>query len=203
MNISMTNLAAVSLYAAVLGLILGASFDVIRILRVALGVSSYGKRKFFSKIYSSGIRNVFSFKRSRIVDSVIIGIGDLVFFIYAAVAFSIFLYRYNFGRFRWFILLSAAGGFIAYYFSIGKLVIRFSDAISQFVMLGVNILLFLLCLPFRLLFKSVKKLYTKLILPIITKMKNKVDKRRHKRYTDKCIKKIPQYVDFDIQINKI
>lgn len=192
MTISMTNLVLVTLYASVLGLFFGASYDAVRILRVVLGVSSYGGKEHFKGIYSRGINNCFKHKRNPVLDSVIVGLGDVLYFLFASVSFSVFLYYFNYGRFRWFILLFCILGFLAYYFSIGRAVIYFSDILSQSVILVVNVLIFIIVYPIKAMLRTGKKY----LLPLITKIVKKVDNEKRKRYTIKCIDRLSETVKF-------
>lgn len=191
MEISMSALSLNCLYSAVLGVFLGALYDAVRLIRIVFGVSSYSdKRREFS-IYSKGVFNIFSRKRGKVFTSVFLAVTDLLFFFLSAVAFILFLYVFNFGIFRWFFLLFAVIGFLIYYNSVGKLFVSVSTVISSYVMLALNVTLFAVLFPFKILFHALRSL----IKPLIAKIIAAIDKSKNKRYTLKCIDKLKKFTD--------
>lgn len=183
MEVSMGHLALVSMYAFVLGVLFGAFYDVFRILRVSLGISKYGGRQRFCRIYEKGIKNIFDFKRSHFAEALIVGVGDVLYFTVSGAAYAIFINHFNYGRFRWFVFLFCLLGFVLYYFSVGMVVIRFSSVISQILELVISVSVHFVLLPFKMLFKSFKKMCLRFISPALEKLKKAVDNSRRKRYT--------------------
>lgn len=92
------------LYAMALGGILGAIYDIFRILRVAFG----GK-------------------------TVAVFAEDLAFSLIALIMTFVFVIAFNNGELRFFVLLGELAGFTAYYLTVGRLVIGFSKAIINFL----------------------------------------------------------------------
>lgn len=198
MSISTSELIAASLYAFVFGIFLGSSYDVLRILRVLLGVSVYGKRKGFQRIYGNRIKNYFKTRTNCMWSGIFIFLSDIVFSLYVTVLFIIFLFSFNHGIFRWFILVSCLLGFGAYYLTLGKAVIFFSQEIADFIKFAVNLIIWLISVPIKLLFRSFRFLWQKTFGRLYTRVKNAIDIGAKKRYTVKCTEELIKIVEFKV-----
>ncbi|MBQ7669465.1 MAG: spore cortex biosynthesis protein YabQ [Clostridia bacterium] len=184
-------LLANCLRAFVLGLLLGAVYDVIRLSRIIFGVSVYSNKNYDFSLYSRGVKNIFSRKRGNIFTSIYLAVTDLLFCLLSAVIFILYMYIYNYGIFRWFILIFTALGFLFYYKTVGRLFVSVSTVISSYLMLSLNLALFAALYPFRLL----KRLLLRMTRPLISDIKSALDKLKNKMYTLKCIKKIQKHFD--------
>lgn len=197
----MTELLKTSLYGAFLGLFLGVAYDVVRILRVMSGVSYRSEKSPYDALYGRGLWNLFRFGTSRdmkVVKGAFVFFTDLVYMLFATVCFVIFLFHFNYGIFRWFILLFVTLGFLLYYFTLGRLVIFFSREISELLKLLLNLVVFLFCLPFRYFGRFIFFVFKKTLLPLCAGIKRAIDRIKKKRYTDKCIKNVTVYVGFKV-----
>ncbi len=191
----MKALLLTSLYAAVLGLFIGALYDVVRILRVMTGVSATRASSRVRTTLREGWPDVFSFSGSRAFSSVFTAVTDVVFLAVFAATFVLFLYCFNYGRFRWFILASTLAGFRLYYLSVGRVIISVSGYIANVLKLVLNSALFLLIYPFRALFKLLLSLARKTVVPLAESAVSAIDKRRSKRYTLRCMGKINDIIN--------
>ena len=137
MEISMNSLLYSFLWSIVLGAFLGVAYDVVRISRAFIGVE-YGNippppKKIKLPIISKLKKEKKCNKRraSSVALNIFIFAGDILFCVFTALALVIYIYHSNEGKARWMVFFGAAIGFFAYYFSIGKLVVLFSQYIPQ------------------------------------------------------------------------
>ncbi len=106
-------------YSFILGLIFGASYDIIRITYILCGLVSYrGEKPGWKK-------GVLPFSVRLLLD----------FFWTAAIglSFSIFLYAANDGEFRWFTAAFCGAGFAVWHATAGRVVVFFSEKIAAFI----------------------------------------------------------------------
>lgn len=195
MSVSMTMLLQTSMYAILLGLFFGASYDFVRIIRVFCGVSSYKKIKTgFNRIYSNKLKNYFDFKRRPVIDNAIVFAGDVIYFLFITLCFVLFLFKFNYGIFRWFILASTVVGFLLYYFTVGRIVMLFSRELSELFKLITNCFIFVITRPFIIIFRLCKVILKRIILSVYFKLKCGIDIRRKKRYTVLCKEKLKELI---------
>ena len=195
MNISMTELLLTSFRAVLLGVAVGALYDVFRIIRIVFGTgTSSGEPSRFSRIYSKGVRDLFSRHRGKIFDISFTAVTDVAFCICAAVMFILFLYAFNHGVFRWFILLSLLIGFRLYYLSFGRAVIKLSKTMSDILKLIVNVSLYIIYFP---LTQVLSLIVRKVFAPIFGNIKKCIDKRRRRRYTLYSIDRLERFVNIE------
>lgn len=168
----MTQAAISAALSVVMGMVLGAVYDIIRFLRLLFGFdvrSPFDKKK----------------KRGKWVGYIFVCIGDLLFFIIAAVFMSVFFFLSGDGRMRGYGLFGAFIGFTLYYRTVGRLFIGVSSAVVGFC----KRLIKLPFLYFLRLLKKTKSLILK--LPIVTALLKRyniyVDKRK-KRALDRLKK---------------
>lgn len=126
--------------AIILGAGIGVFYDFFRILRIAVKTHS-----------------------------VIIFLEDLIFFICAAIATFFFIFQTNTGQIRWFIFFGLIVGFVLYYLTIGKLVIKVSEFIINFIKSVFKILFKIFIKPFIIIFRW----FYKKISPVCINIKNK------------------------------
>jgi len=196
--ISTKELLLATVYSLVLGTFFGASYDIIRIFRVLLGVSSYGKRKTFEKAYGSSLINYFSHLRIRKLDGLIMFLTDMIFSLFVTLCFVLFLFSFNHSIFRWFILLFTVLGFLIYYFTVGKIVILFSQEIAAFIFLVLNVILHLIIVPVKKICSFLKLIFNATFSKLYAYVKNAIDRKKKKRYTVKCTEELSKIVEFKV-----
>ena len=98
-------------YSALIGILIGMIYDVFRILRAATPDIIKGTR----------------------AETVIVFFEDILFWLIASVVFIIFIYYANKGHTRLIMIADAALGFLAYYFTLGRLVMLCSGYIIKAV----------------------------------------------------------------------
>ena len=133
MEISQSGLFLLFLYSAAAGGVLGAVYDAIRILRALVLPNAPSGKINYSEIELPLIRKKVykppKKKLSRAAVGALVAIGDFIFMIVCAVTLILVAYTENMGRMRWLIPFGAAVGFAAYYFTVGKLVMKISGAV--------------------------------------------------------------------------
>lgn len=104
-------------YSLILGLIFGAVYDIIRLIHIVCKIASYSGGQKFSR---KGVLPFFAFF-----------LFDLIYVFVVGVSFSVFVYWANNGDFRWFLMAGAVLGFVLYYFSLGRVVMFFSERLVR------------------------------------------------------------------------
>jgi len=191
----MRSLVLTSLYATVFGYFIGAFYDVFRITRIVFGVSRSAVSHRFDRLYKKRIPDVFSKERGKVFSAIFVCVTDIIFLTLSGVAFILFLYCFNYGKFRWFILASAVLGFRLYYLTLGRAVVFSSGFISDTLKLALNCTVYLLCYPLRLFSRISSAFWQKTVRPRINSIALTIDKCRSKRYTLKRMKEIDDLVD--------
>lgn len=123
MDISASNQSIIFLQACLLGGIIGALYDVFRVLRLAFKTNKY-----------------------------IILIQDLIFFILAAILTFVFLLINGDGQIRIFVIIGEILGFIIYFFTIGVIVVKSSRFIINVIKTILMFLYKILIKPFVKIF---------------------------------------------------
>lgn len=194
MSVSMTMLLRISLYAVILGVFFGALYDVVRIIRVFLGVTSNNGRSRINKLYKGNFKNYLNFRSNKAFNYIAVFLGDLIFFSLVTLCFILFLFRFNYGIFRWFILLSSVLGFSVYYFTVGKVVMLFSRELSELIRLTANFIIFVVIQPIKLILRLLKAVLRRTVKPLFIRIKCAIDMRRKKRYTVLCKNKLNEII---------
>lgn len=179
-----------TLLAFLLGILLGGLFDAVKIpfsLWVPRDIAMGDERP-----YGRVLKKRFRGFHGSLSRSIIVSLRDMVFFLVSGVAFSVFLYRFNYGRFRWFILVSLCFGFWAFRVTVGRLTSRISGLFSRSLILGVNIALWVVITPVWLLWRLTRRL---LVIPAEAAVKKTVMCRRTRATAD-FIKNISKTVSF-------
>lgn len=225
MEISMRVQMIITVYAVIVGAVIGIIYDVIRISRVFSGVTETSSQ---SKMYTlrlpligSGVDRKNDFlkfcgfgdwgkilaektgrkKKDGIVSefykSVVVFIGDILFFFVVSPIFTVFIYYANNGKIRWYLVIGAIIGFLLYYFTIGRLIMLFSSAIVFTVRtIGAYVIYFTLR-PVVLLLRLILGFIRKVILKISSGIKKAVLLKKMKKYTEKTEKSVALMVKTD------
>ena len=160
MTVSQEQLWRILLYALVLGVILGAIYDIFRIFRLCFNFGvNYGTKN----------------KKRELFNTLAVFFEDLLYFIICSCVACVFIFYMNSGRFRSVALLGALAGFTAYHFTLGRVVMICSDRIIRFVK---KLLKFIFRYTFFPLFKFVWFIFNltvgRLIKFILTQVRIKI-----------------------------
>jgi len=179
MEISMMHQLVIALYALIVGAALGVLYDAVRISRILIGNSYIKNKKIRTDEHSAESRwNVFNEIRLPLIGSrtdrlsrrkrcgrlpfffknLYIFIGDVFFFTSAGVAVTVFIYHANNGRIRWYLLLGAVAGFAVYYFTVGKLMMFFSEVIVFVLRSACAYALYAVLTPLKLILYGMARL---------------------------------------------
>lgn len=175
----MLALTWVTFLAFLLGIILGGVFDAVKIpfsLWVPKDVANRDERP-----YGRVLKKRFRGFHGSLSRNIMISLRDVVFFLISGIVFSVFLYRFNYGRFRWFILASLCLGFWVFRVTVGRLTGRISGLFARLLILGVNIALWAAIAPLELLWRAVRYI---LIIPVGRAVKKAVLRRRTRTTAD-------------------
>lgn len=169
-----------------LGLLCGALYDVVRILRVLCGLASYSAAgRAFREKRLPWIGSVYRPPRRRTqwLRSCQIAAGDIVFCLTAAVLLSVCLFDFGYGTLRWFYLVSCAVGFLAYRAGPGRLVMFFSETIAFGVRVALAYLYWIVRLPFRLAWRALRAAGLLLRRMLFAPLVRRLARRRRIAYT--------------------
>ena len=157
MDISQSDLAWLYLYAMMLGLLLGAFYDVFRITRVFLGVH-YSRRtaRNLQDIHLPLLPPHKKKKESRALGLVVF-FEDLLFCLMVGISLIVLFYVANNGKFRFPVLICVGAGFLLYRGTLGRLVMLFSEVIAFAIETAVRYALFFLLFPIRALCAFLQK----------------------------------------------
>lgn len=186
MSISQADLARLFLYALFLGVGLGAVYDVLRISRIFLGVH-------YSRRMVKKLRNI-SFpllpKRKEKHESRLLGLviflQDFFFCVLCGVSLVLLFYEVNSGNFRLSAAFCVGGGFLLYRYTLGRLVMLFSEVIAMAIEVILRYILFFFFLPFRCAFRFLKNITRRLL----RHLRKKQQKNQRARYTARQMSKL-------------
>ena len=203
MYVSMSELSLMFLYSILLGFFLGAVYDIIRLTRIAVGVKygAQGDKKYSLAEYAL-IRRFFYSKEKKPSRkkhsflSLFVFLGDVAFSLFSSVAIAIFIYYFNSGEFRAFVLFGAAFGFLIYYFTLGKIIVYLSSRIIFVIKLVLLYLLFFALYPFYFLFGKISRIIYIIIQKNILIIRKLYDIMYIKLYTARCKKDIMSLASF-------
>lgn len=172
MYISQGTYFAYFLWSLLGGVLLGVLYDVFRIIRIASARESGGglpdavrngrlkKRsgnedgKDGSRVCRKGFRRGTALA-SGYYDRLFwfsVFVEDILFFLIAACVMALITYQMNYGRFRWFSLAAACGGFAAYYFTVGRLVMLISGTLLLMIRKLLGLIWRMTAVPIRKIF---------------------------------------------------
>lgn len=109
-----------ALWALFLGCFFAACYDAVRVIRMILCADSARVPSFVKKLPSLSLRKRTVGSR---ISVLIANVFDVLYSLFAASAFCIFVYYVNNGRFRWYLLFCCAVGFVLYRLSAGRLTV--------------------------------------------------------------------------------
>ncbi len=165
MEIYIENQLIIMLYSAILGLIFGAGYDIIRIVHLMLG--------------ELRLRGLLVF------------LLDLAYMLVLAVCISVFTYVFNYGDLRMFLLLPMGAGFAAYHVTVGRVVMLCSEAIIRLIRAVIR---YALVLPLRLALRLLRRLAVWLLRHTAVPLLRFLGDRRRCAYTEKQKKQIVRQV---------
>ncbi|MBE6602306.1 MAG: hypothetical protein E7637_07385 [Ruminococcaceae bacterium] len=161
MAISQGSLAWLYACACLLGLALGAVYDLLRITRVFLGVR-YSRR---ASRRLRAIRLPLLAPRTKRRESRALGVvvffEDLFYCLFAGIAMILLFYECNNGKIRYPVFFLVAVGFLVYRYTLGRIVMLFSEAITFVLETAFRYFFFFIFYPFRFLYKQIKRAVAK------------------------------------------
>lgn len=178
MGNSITDQVVTTLFSALLGITLGALYDVIRISRAIFGIVY--KNRFTEKLKLLKlplIENPINYakKSGKIKESVVLFLTDVIYFLIVTFVMIIFVYHVGDGVVRWYIFAGVMSGIMLYYFTLGKIVISISEYITFFIRVFLKYVIFFMTRPIAFLFKYLKIFKFK----IKKSIKNKINKKNN------------------------
>lgn len=120
-------------YSCIFGVILGAMYDVFRIMRLAVNFKEWG-----------------------------IFIQDILYFTISGICTFLFALAYNYGEIRFYIIAGGLIGWIVYYMTIGEIVYRFSDKILNLVRKIIKKVWRVIFRPMVFIFNKIKVIMSKI-----------------------------------------
>ena len=167
-------------YSLFLGLIFGFIYDIIRIMHILFGISSYtGENE--------------GMKRG-LVPFFVFFILDAVYMVFVTLTYSVFLYGANSGSNRAYIFISVCIGFALYYFTLGRVVMFFSEAVVRFLR---TVFYYIVVLPLRFIGGLVLRLVRFLTNVTIIRLLSALHRAYLVWRTDKICRNIGRYISFE------
>ena len=138
MNTSGENVALLLLYSLLVGVFLGVLWDIFRILRIMAYGKALPPKNLFIPLPSSEKEvvkalSVAHTQKFLSMAGILIFISDILFSLSAAISLILLIFHINNGEVRAVALIGAAFGFTAYYFTVGKLTVFFSERIIRLI----------------------------------------------------------------------
>ncbi len=171
------------LYSFLFGGTVGVLNDLHRLTRIFFGVR-YSKKR-FTRLYEArlpllgrAVGEIGTGKIKRVFLPALIFLQDVLLFSFAAAGVAILNYYFNYGQFRLYTVFATLVGFVVYYFTVGKLVMLFSEGIICLARIALTMLFFLLTRPFVFLFRMIRFV----LLKISAKIKEAIANRRKRLY---------------------
>ncbi len=182
MEISPVLMAWLLLYSFFFGTVVGVFYDINRVIRVFLGIR-YSKRAYkrMSQLHLPIVNKPVTLKereRVGVALKAVIFIGDTLSVLFGAVGIIVLNYSYNSGSFRFFGLVGAVLGFLAYYYTVGRLVM----GILEPLVLGIKYLFLSFFIVFGYPFLKFSKFIAKTVKKIVFLYSFTLEKRREKLY---------------------
>ena len=187
MEISQGSLAWLYLCAMALGAVLGFVYDLLRITRVFFGVQYSRRGRGTLSKQKLPLLKPRQKKKENPALGIVIFFEDFLFCVFCGIAMILLFYVCNNGKIRYSVFPVAAGGFLCYRGTLGKLVMLFSEVIAFALETLFRYAFFFLSFPILFLGKTTKKSVCKMVLHASVVQKEK--KRR--QYTEKeCARSI-------------
>ena len=157
-DVSLYEQTALFVYALFVGVLLGAVYDVFRVIRIALTLGGgTGRRVRFERVEAAILRMRTGtpadshVKKTGIgakLELAVVFVCDVLFFLATSVVSVVFLYQANYGQPRLYVLVSVILGFAAYYNTVGRLIAYTSGAVISLVRLISAFVFYRLVTPF-------------------------------------------------------
>lgn len=144
----------VAISAFLLGAFFCAVYDVIRIIRLFLGIKNHNVFNKIGKIFLDKFKE--EKKISKAYESIVMGITDIIFFAIISIFMMIFIHIANSGRVRWYIYVMALLGFISYYKTLGKIVLSLSVPFVYYIKKAASSVVNTISYPARILIVRIK-----------------------------------------------
>ncbi len=169
-------------YSFILGLIFGASYDIIRMIHILSGTMSFfGREKQVKKGWAPFLLFL---------------ITDFIYMSAVSVVFSVFVYIVNFGDFRWYLLFGTVVGFVLYHFSVGRVVAYFSDMLARAIR---TVLRYTVVIPGSFLIRAVRCLAAMVYRYTLGILIHKLNEIRLSRRNNKYLRRTLELLSFDIK----
>ena len=178
------------LYSFLFGGAVGTLNDIHRLTRIFFGVR-YSK-KTFERLYTCrlplvnrSVGELGTGRWQRVFLPVVIFLQDVILWVFAAVGVVILQYYFNYGQFRIYTVACVLLGFLAYYFTVGKLIMLLSEGVVCLLRMATTMILFLITRPFvlfgRLIGNEIKKIWSKIRKALANRRKKVYNKRMKDR----------------------
>jgi F0F1-type ATP synthase assembly protein I len=169
MELSMSALALEMVYSVLLGVFLAVVYDAMYLLR---DFFSFVKFQHFSPEALPVIKRFLKTKKENRNNNnnkyanALQCLSDILFFLFAGVVFSVFIYHFNDGVIRGFIFIFSALGFALYRISCRRLVLRIFEFILELTRILLLYALFLVIYPICAIFAKLYAVFFYLISKI-------------------------------------
>ncbi|MBQ0010510.1 MAG: hypothetical protein KBS76_05370 [Ruminococcus sp.] len=169
----------------ILGFATGSFFDVFRLIRLAFSDdSTVTENAFYRKIapphYFDRHEKT---KHGKVLETLLVGIEDVLFFLISSILFSFQTYWVNDGEIRiWGILLLLLGFFL-WRMTLGKIVLFFSAQILFFAKILIYWSFYIIIKPIRVAFSFIITVFLTVYRKTVSALRAKWILSRRKRYT--------------------
>lgn len=163
----------------ILGLIFGASYDIIKINQILCSLVSYAGGRMKRK------RGVTAF--------LLVFLADLIWTLFIGAVFSVWVYRVNDGEFRWFIAAAAAAGFAVWHATFGRVVTVLAEKAAVLLR---RVFAFLVLRPLRRIGRAAGKAARKLWRMTGGRVQGAMKRRRAIRTTERLRRTLRQDLSF-------
>lgn len=168
MEISPIQIFFLILSSLAFGVVCGVVNDVNRTVRVLFGVKYLSGR--FDRLYKIKLpiirRSLGEIKESRlkrVLLPTVIFLQDVFLFLFAGCGVAVINYYFNSGRIRIYTPIAVLCGFLAYYFTVGKLVLYFSELLAFIIRAFFAVIFEMLLYPFKIIVVFLLKMAKKLL----------------------------------------
>lgn len=174
MEVSILDQLYVFCMSLIIGVALGALYDIVRMWRAFLGIRYVNKFTEKLKLLRLPlIKNPLlkEKKQNDRAQGILLFITDIIYFLIVTLIMIIFVYSVSGGVVRWFIFVGAMMGLLIYYFTIGKIVISVSEYIVFFVRIVWAYVVYFVTYPFLPIINKIKRIFRRLKTKITEKIK--------------------------------
>lgn len=179
-----------ALYSLAVGAFLALLYDVVRVSRMMLGLRPGAAETPHRPLPLVG-DVVKDRTRGHIFAGVCVFVGDILYFMAATAVYVVFVFHAGDGDNRWFFSLGALCGFLAYFFTVGKLVMRFCGVLRFALCAAFAYAVFILLFPLRMALRYA-------VAPALAAMYVKISEKR----TKKARKALAKSIGFVYNINE-